>query len=166
MSFEALLLYNTDSQFVGYVIKDPSVDKLQSTNIYGEHEIDKLNLRLEELNENVDLQRYWPHPQDPEVQQLLANREFCPIKYVDREVVDDENSFYVWEQVQEVDEHGNPVFDLVTGLPKMVQGENIDEQASVIRFKIASVPEKPTDEMFRIKKACEVVARRRAGLLS
>lgn len=166
MSFEALFVYNADSQFVGYIIKDPQVEKLQSTNLYREDELDKLNARLADLNADVDLRRFWPNPKDPEVLQLLTNREFCPIKYVEREVVDDENSFYVWKLEQESDEHGNPVFDLVTGQPKMVQGSELDEQASVIRYKIASVPEKPTDEMFRIKKACEVVARKRAGLLS
>jgi hypothetical protein len=166
MSFEPLALYTLQGQFIGYTIKDPAVSKLQTTNIYVEGEEAKLNARIAELNENGDLAAVWPHPQDPEVRQLLSDREFCPINYVDREVVDDDNSFYVWKQEPETDEHGNYVIDIMTGQPKMVQGSELDEQASVIRYKIASVPEKPTDEMFRIKKACEVVARKRAGLLS
>lgn len=167
MSFEALYVYNDKSQFIGYVLKDPQVpDRLQSNLLYRENEVEKLNKRLAELNEDVDLKQHWPHPQDPAVRQLLADPTFCPINYVEREVVDDDASFYVWEQVQDVDERGNPKFDLITGKPVMVQGENIDRDASVIRYKLAKVPEKPTDEVFRIKKACEVVARQRAGLLS
>lgn len=163
MSFEPLAIYTMQGQFVGYAIKDPKVSKLQSTNVYLEGEEAKLNERIAELNEKGDLTAVWPHPQDPEVKSLLDNPEFCPINYVERDVVDDDKSLYVYKQEQETDEMGNPVFDIITGQPKMIQGD-IDPMASVLVYKKAMVPEKPTDHMFRIKKACEAVARKRAGL--
>jgi len=157
MSYEEVLIYSKTGAFVGWGIKGSEIDKLQSANLWTEAEQEKLAKRLNELNENVDLNATWPHPQDPDVLQLLADKNFVPIEYEERQVVDDDHSDYVWEQVPETDDNGVP-----TG--RFVDGENIDRQASVIRYKMDWLPKRPSDVMWRIKKASEVVARKRAGL--
>jgi hypothetical protein len=156
MSFQPVMLYSMDADFIGYTILGQN-GKLQSTNTYAAGEEDKLNARIAELNTEVDLNAYWPNPKDPEVLKLLDDPSFVPIEYVETDVIDDENSWYVWQQVAEVDAYGNP-----TG--EIVDSEHIDETASVIRYKRGRVPKRPTDHMWRIKSASEVVARRRAGL--
>lgn len=155
MSYFAVAVYTLEGDFIGYAIKGPL--KLQSTNLYTEREHGQLNARLNELNVDVDLKLYWPNPKDPAVLQILADERFMPLEYVEAEVVDEDRSYYVWEMVNEVDEHGNP-----TG--QQVQGENLDKTASVINYKLAKVPKNPSDMMLRIKAACEVVARDRAKL--
>jgi hypothetical protein len=154
-------IYDTDANFLGYTIKDadPAIVKLQSTNLWLESEIDKLQEQLNRLNQAVDLRLYWPNPKDPEVLAILANPDFMPIEYIEMEMVDDEHSYYVWVQ--------EPEYDPATGEPtgRMVDGSVLDEQASVIRYKMGIVPARPSDELYRIKGACELVARQRAGLV-
>src|SRR5665213_4322537 len=91
--------------FIGYGIRNPAeradsdgVVKLQSANVYVEGQEAKLNEQLELLNQNADLRAFWPNPKDPEVLALLEDRSFMPIEYEERQVVDDENSHYVWKQ--------------------------------------------------------------------
>lgn len=156
MGYRSVAIYSMDGAFVGYGIKGDA-PKLQTTNIYVEGEEAKLKEQLSSLNQTQDIRAFWPNPKDPEVLALLADESFVPIEYEEREVVDDEHSYYVWQQEPEVDETGMP-----TG--RMVQGSALDEGASVIRYKMGRVPKRPTDVMWRIKRASEVVARRRAGL--
>lgn len=164
MPFIPVALYTMEGEHVGYAIKATEVpSKLQSTNVYLEGEEDKLRQQLADLNENVDIRSHWPDHRDPEVQALINDPSFMPIEYVDAEVVDDENSFYVWKKEHKTDENGNPLYDIATGLPVLVDGTELDEVASVIVKKIARVPKRPSDAMWRIKKAAETVARRRAG---
>lgn len=159
MSYLPVAVYSMDGDFLGYAIKGEQF-KLQSTNLYRENEGDALQQRLNDLNEDVDLRLYWPNPKDPEVLEILAHPEWMPIQYKMAEVVDDEHSTYVWEQVEEV----YPDTGVPTG--RWVDGENLDRNRSTIRHKWAQVPVNPTDEMLRIKAACEAVARRRAGLVN
>ena len=157
--FIPVAIYNyTDSAFIGYGIKDEKADKLQSTNIWREGEEDKLNERLAALNAEIDLNKHWPHPQDPEVVALLDDPTFMPIEYIEAEVIDDEASTYVWKKEAETDEHGD-----FTG--RLVDGSELDEGASTIIYKIGKVPKRPTDVMWRIKAASEQVARRRATMV-
>lgn len=150
-----VLLYTHEGDFIGYAIRKEG-GKLQSTNIWTEAEVSALNEQLGRLNQDVSLKQFWPHPNDPEVLEILGREDFEPLEMEKANVVDESQSYYVWEQVKEVDRFGN-----ATG--RMVDGENYDEAASVIVTKEAMVPKRPSDVMLRIKHACEIVARERAG---
>ena len=78
--------------------------------------------------------------------QLVKDNSFEPIEYADEEVVDTENSYLVYLK----DADGEDTFE-------------INKEASVVKYKMAKVPARPSDVMERTRKACEVVARRRAG---
>lgn len=159
MTFVPVAIYDYNSgAFLGYGIKDDRAVKLQSANLWKDGEEQSLNDQLRRLNNQVDINKHWPHPQDPDVQKLLNDPNFFPIEYEEAEVVDDEKSNYVWKMESETDEHGNE-----TG--RMVQGSELDEEASTIVTKMGKVPKRPTDIVVRIKKASEQVARQRAGLL-
>jgi hypothetical protein len=163
MSFNAVMIYSLNGDLLGYAIKNDTLTKLQSTNMYAEHEISALNEQLRRLNTDVDLRQYWPNPKDPEVLRILDDEKFMPIEYVQAQVVDDELSTYIWELEQAVDERGNDLRH-PDGKPVMTQGANLDEQNSIIRYKMAMIPKNPSDLMLRIKAASEVIARQRAGL--
>lgn len=156
MTFLPIALYSTDGEFVGWAIKDDGVAKLQSTNIWGEDEMDSLGNRLRELNEHHSIARFWPNPQDPDVVALINDVTFEPINYIEQEIVDEDRSNYVWQKVAAQGPEGEAIW---------IDGPELDETASTIVYKTALVPERPTDQVQRIKKACEVVARQRAGLL-
>jgi hypothetical protein len=171
MAYGEVAIYSLAGDFLGYTIKSDAIDpgtgqpvkKLQTTNLYLEGEEDKLKEQLERLNQDVDLRLHWPNPKDPEVMQLLNDPDFIPLEYELREVVDDETSYYVWKLEPEVSEEtGQYVIDPTTGQPHMIQGTELDEMSSVVRYKQAYVPKRPTDVMWRIKLACEKVARQRA----
>lgn len=153
--FTPVMIYSMDAEFIGYAVMAQS--KLQSTNVYLAGEEAKLNERIAALNTDIDLRAFWPHPQDPEVVALLNDPTFFPIEYMEIDMVDDENSYYAWIQVEEVDNLGNP-----TG--RMVDSEVIDEEASVLSYKRGMAPIRPTDQLVRIKNASETIARKRAGL--
>jgi len=152
--FEAVALYTLTGSFVGYTIRDPAKPKLQTTNVYAEEEQQQLAQRLAQLNDSVQVQGAWPDPRDPEVQQLLLDPNFEPIEMEEQQVIDEEKSFLVWIQQPETDEYGNE-----TGV--MVDGPDIDRNASVIEYTTAIVPVRPSDVGERTHKAQEVVARRR-----
>lgn len=156
-----MAVFDLDGNFFGYVIKDaaPNIFKLQSTNIYQELEYPQAEQRIAALNQDIDIRSYWPNPKDPTVLAVLADPNFMPIEYEMKNMVDDENSYYVWVQ--------EPEYDHETGLPtgRTVNGSELDEMASVIRYKMGRVPKRPSDEMYRIKAACELIARERAGLV-
>jgi hypothetical protein len=157
MSYERVLVYDEHANFVGSCIKDPQHPKLQTTNLYVPGEEAKLTERLNQLNETVNLNAFWPRQDDPEVLSLLADESFVPIEYIDAEMIDDDHSFYVWQQVPETDDEGRP-----TG--RMIDGQELDRNASVITYKMGRVAARPTDVMWRIKQASEAVARKRAGI--
>jgi len=98
MAYNPVAVYAMDGSFLGYGIKNDSAPKLQSPNLYTEAEQDKLALQLGRLNENLDLSAVWPDARDPDVQRVLADSSFMPLEMIEDEVVDDENSYYVYEQ--------------------------------------------------------------------
>lgn len=155
MAYNAVAVYSLEGAFLGYAIKNDTVPKLQSTNLYAENEQDKLSLQLGRLNENLDLTSVWPDARDPEVQRLLADPDFMPLEMIEDDVVDDENSYYVYEQ--------EPELDPATGQPtgRIIDG-HLNREASVLVYKRMLVPKRPSDVMERTKKACEIIARKRA----
>jgi hypothetical protein len=152
MRYQSVLIYTQDGTFVGYSILGPN--KLQTTNLYPEAEVLALETRISELNGDVNLKAHWPSPHDPEVLAILADETFMPLQYIQAEIVDEDRSYYVYEQVAGEDEQGNAIW---------VDGDNIDEGASVVQYKTAMIPKNPSDQMLRIKGASEIVARRRAS---
>lgn len=148
--YEAVLLYDTDGTFGGYAIRDANTNKLQATHIYDAGEEPQLNERIAALNTQQDLAKHWPHPQDPDVKILTDDPMFNPIEYVATQVVDEDQSTYVWKQR--------------ASEGAWEDSDELDEDASIIVYKMAMVPKRPTDAMLRIKAACEQVARKRATL--
>lgn len=150
MKFEAVAIYNLDGQFLGYGIRntDEGVTKLHSANLWRDTEADKADLReqLGRLNANVDIRAYWPQVQDPDVQSLLNDPTFEPLKLSPIEVVDEDASVFIW--------HQEP--DHQTGDPGIMDQDN-----SVIIYKTVQAPA-PVEVKRRIMKASEIVARARA----
>lgn len=146
MTYRHVAVFELDGTFVGYSIIGDGAHKLQSTHLYSEDEGQDLEDRLRELNDSNAVLAAWPDARDPEVQALVADPTFEPIEMVKQDVVDEDNSYIV--------------------LLKDAEGEDtmeIDEGASVIRYKETMIPARPSDFFARTKRACEVVAKRRAA---
>ena len=148
MSFEAVGIYTLEGDFWAYGIKGPN--KLQSPNVYFAGEEGQLNDRLNELNAGQDIRSTWPHPQDPDVQELLNDPNFHPIEYTETKVLDKENSYLVYFD-EMYTEDGK--YDERSG--------DIDESRSVLRYKKAKIPTRPSDMKLRLQDAMEAVARNR-----
>lgn len=143
---EIALVYNADGDFSGYSILKGN--KLASTNLWSEGDLADLQAQVARLNESVNIKQYWPNTRDPEVQALLNDPNFMPYDTVMERVVDDANSYLVYDETQET-ENGAPVLDL---------------ERSVLAYKDKEVAKNPTEVSVRFKRAHEIVARRRAGL--
>lgn len=143
--YSHVAVFELDGAFLGYAIKEDNNRTLQSTHLYAEDEGDDLTKRLNELNNSQAILNVWPDARDPEVQDLVNDPTFEPIEMIEDEVLDEDNSYIVYKKDQE----GEDTFE-------------IDHNASVLRYKTAKIPARPSDVMARTKKACEVVARRRA----
>jgi len=151
--FQPVVIYNLDGERIGFGLKAFEAPKLQSTNIWTEDEWEDLQVRLNELNDSAILQGVWPDARDPEVLALLTNESFEPLNKVEIEVIDEANSYIVYQKVDELDDLGHP-----TG--NKIDGPDLDEKASVIRYTKAEAV-LPSDAAVRTRKACEVVARSR-----
>jgi hypothetical protein len=149
MSYSAVSIYDLDGNFLGYSIKQTGVDKLLNNNLWSERpeDVEDLKAQLARLNDAVDIRAYWPDVRDPEVQELVNNPDWEPLVLSPVEVMDEENSIQIWEQEP----------NLETGEPGI-----LDRDASIIVFKNVMAPA-PAHVQARIKKACEIVARRRAN---
>ena len=146
MAYRHVAVFELDGTFIGYAVREESANKLQSTHLYSEEEGEGLAKRIAALNDSQTVTQAWPDARDPDVLALVNDPSFEPIEYADEEVVDADNSYLVYLK----DADGEDTFE-------------IDKEASVVKYKIAKVPVRPSDVMARTKKACEVVARRRAG---
>jgi hypothetical protein len=144
--YEHVAVFKLDGTFLGYAVKEADHNKLQSTNLYSEEEGEDLAKRIAKLNDAQTVTAAWPDARDPDVVAILSDPSFEPIEYTDEEVVDTDNSWIVHLK----DPDGEDTFD-------------IDMEASVLKYKIAKVPVRPSDVMERTKKACEVVARQRSA---
>lgn len=144
--YRHVAVFELDGTFIGYTIKEANNRTLQSTHLYSEEEGEDLTKRIAELNESQTVLAAWPDARDPEVQALVNNPSFEPIEMTEEEVIDEDNGYIVYLKNAE----GEETFE-------------IDQEASVLKHKIAKVPVRPSDAMARTKKACEVVARRRSA---
>lgn len=146
MSFTHVLVYDPDGEFIGYAIKKPDVLKFNSSNIWNQDEVADLEAQLQRLNNDVSIREFWPDVRDPEVVALLDNPSFEPLKMSPMQVVDDDQSTFVWfEEPSDESPYGS-----------------MDEDASNIVYKWIDVPQ-GSDVAARVKKACEIVARGRAN---
>lgn len=149
MAFRVAAVYDLEhGEFVAYTIYKDDPLKLASTNLWAESETADLQIQLDRLNDDVNIKAFWPQVQDPDVQQLLDDETFMPIERYEEEVVDDERSIYFY--LEEPDPE--------TGDPGIVDRDN-----SILAYKKIMVPKEPTAVIQRIKAACEIVARQRAG---
>ncbi len=146
MAYRHVAVFELDGTFLGYAVHEVNHNKLQSTHLYPEEEGEDLARRIAKLNDAQTVTAAWPDARDPDVQALVNDPSFEPIEYVDEEVVDTDNSYLVYLK----DTDGEDTFE-------------IDKEASVVKYKMAKVPARPSDVMARTKKACETVARRRSG---
>ena len=147
MAYKAVSIYTLEGEFLGYGLKQDGVDKLHNNNLWTEspEDVTDLKAQLGRLNDAVDIRAYWPDVRDPEVTALTDDPEFEPLTYSKVEVVDEENSLFIWIEEPTDESPGQ-----------------MDPDASIIAYKWVDAPA-PTDVQARIKKACEIVARRRAA---
>lgn len=146
MAYRHVAVFELDGTFLGYAVKEADHNKLQSTNLYAEEEGEDLAKRIAKLNDAQTVTQAWPDARDPDVQVLVNDPAFEPIECLDEEVVDTDNSYLVYLK----DADGEDTFDL-------------DMEASVVKYKVAKVPARPSDAMERTRKACETVAKQRAN---
>jgi hypothetical protein len=148
MSFQTVYVYDADGTFLGLSIYKPGAQKLHTANLWQNTPEDTADLarQLERLNDDVDVRAFWPDVRDEDVQALLNDPEFEKLKLSPVEVVDEDKSVFVWiEEPSDENPYGKA-----------------DPELSVIVYKNEMAPA-PVDVQARVKKACEVVARRRAN---
>ena len=143
---EIAIVYDAEGNFRGYTIIKGN--KLASTNIWPEDQQADLQTQVQRLNADVNIKQFWPDTRDPDVQALLNNPDFMPYEKTTEQVVDDENSYLVYDESQRT-EYDSPVLDM---------------ERSVLAYKDVEVPKNPAEVTVRFKRAHEIVARRRAGL--
>jgi len=146
MKYETVLVYDLDGNFLAYGIKNVGRDKLQTTNIWPQDQLDEYREQLGRLNDEADVLGYWPDVRDPEVQGLLDNPNFEPLELFPQEVEDLDNSTIVWEEGLEPTE-SQP------GVP--------DRLKSIFVYKTVMMPN-AVEVRARQRSACEHVARKRA----
>jgi hypothetical protein len=146
MAYRHVAVFELSGDFIGYAVMEQNALKLQSTNLYAEEEGEDLAKRIAGLNDSQAVTSAWPDARDPEVQALVNDPSFEPIEMTEEWVLDTDNSYVVHLK----DAEGEDTFE-------------IDQQASVLKYKTAQVPVRPSDVMKRTKSACEVIARSRAA---
>lgn len=150
MAYHAVSIYDLDGNFLGYSVHQEGVDKLLNNNLWTEspEDVEDLKTQLARLNDATSIREFWPDVRDPEVKALTDNPEWEPLALSPVEVEDLDNSVLIWEEEPD-DSIGSP------GI--------LDREASVIVTKWVNAPA-PAHVQARIKKACEIVARQRAGV--
>jgi len=141
MKYNAVVVYGLDYTFYGYGIHEAGTTMVKP-NLYASSEADEFKKTLADLNERDILRQYWPDPHEPEVQEMVEN---LPEQTQQAEVVDEDASVLYYRH--------DPVLDM----------EVIDEEYSELVYKTMEVPV-PGSSISQIEEACEIIARRRAGL--
>jgi hypothetical protein len=142
MSFETVVVYNLDGDFLGYTIKKQGAKKLHTMNLWEDSAEDKTDLlqQMRTLSAATDIRNFWPDVRDPEVQVLLDDPTFEPVETSVTAAIDEEASDLVF----------GPEDPLTLVKPLL-------EEESHIVWKNIEVPS-PAGIQARIRKACEVVA--------
>lgn len=140
-------LYAADGTFLGHGIKKEGAPKLQTANFWTDEQRSEFDAQLDRLNDQTNILAHWPHYSDPDVQRLLVDPTWEPVANEPVEVVDEANSIFVW--YREPDEDNGDFGEM-------------NEDASIIVTKTVMAPP-PVLVQARVKKAQEIVARRRMG---
>lgn len=146
MQYVKAHVYDEEGNHRGYCVLKDEANKLNSVNLWAESEVTEFQGVLDHLNGSVAISNHWPDITDPEVQGLLNDPQFHPVKMYQANVVDEENSHYVFLK----DKDGRDT-------------EDLDETASVIATVSRMVPVNQSDVTVRVRAAREQVARKRAG---
>ena len=148
------LVRPTDGAIIGFTIWQVGTKRLQTQSIYGTEETERLEKDLARINEAFLLKEAWPTADDPEVQELLANPDFMPVRYITKTVIDEDNSDIVWYEMSPQQMDSVPI------------SEQVNWKASRIEYKPLTVPdgiEEEIKERERVEKAREIVAKRRVS---
>jgi hypothetical protein len=141
--YEQVLLYDLTGAHRGNAILkniQGGKVKLDSLNVWTDSEQTEIDAQLKRLDDLIPLKANWPRQDDLAVQALLADATWEPAATSPTSVTDEEKSFIVRNE-----------FD------------DIDETKSVIVNKIVEMPS-PTAVAERIRKAMEIVAHERANV--
>jgi hypothetical protein len=143
-----VMIYSYDGDFIGWTIKNDQVEKLQTTNMWTDEQLSEMADQIARLNNKTGILAYWPDTRDPEVQALINDPNWEPVADEPVEVVDEENSVFIWIR-----------------RPNLEEGDvgEMDEDASTLVYKYVMAPP-PVLVQARWKKAQEIVARKRAGI--
>lgn len=145
--YELAYVRNLNDDLVGYaIIKHVANGKIKFEGqfVYTKDELEDAVETVNTRNESYAIRTCWPDPQDPEVVALLADPTFDSggVTY-DSRVIDEDASDLVYEY----DEDNNPLIDFTNS---HVVYKTIDQ-------------EYPSSTAERVHKACEAIARKRAG---
>lgn len=139
--FIAAQIYDPrDNSFVGWVILRDDSPTFVTSQYYREGEQEELQAQLARLQDEALVLHYWPRPDDPEVQTLLADETFEPVEME-------------WQQVPVKGPDGKPV--VIQEGPPDRPWEEIYQTAPQL------VAKSPVEVAARIKTASELVARAR-----
>lgn len=146
MSFDTVVVYSLDGDFLGYTIRKHGAKKLHTMNLWGDTDEDKADLigQITTLREAVNINNFWPDVRDIDVQGLLDDPEFEPVPMTTQTVIDENLSNLAF----------GPEDPLTLVKPLL-------EEESDIVYKDIDVPS-PVGIQARIRKACEIVAVARA----
>lgn len=145
-----LALYDLEGEFLGWVIGKRAENgnwTLHNDRVWTEADQDDFSEQIARLNDQGNVLAYWPDARDPEVQALLADESWEPVDRIPTEVPDNEKSVFIYREPPR-EEDGFP--------------GSVDEENSIIVMKTVMVPS-PADTLARVKKACELIARKRAN---
>ena len=150
MTYRPVAVYALDGIFLGYSIKEDGAKRLQTMNLWDDIDIETKDIseQIAKLNSVADINAYWPDVRDPEVQTILNDPTFEPPELIDQEVIDEKAS------------------DLVFGPedPLTLVKPLLDEESHIVYTTIKTPS--PAGTQFRIRQACEIVARARAEAAS
>lgn len=141
--YEAVMIYDNNG-FVGYTIRKKGVDKLHTMNLWTQEDIEDLKQQISTLNSSADIRNFWPDVRDPEVQILLNDPFWEPAPLTETQVIDEEASNLVLGETD----------------PLTLEAPLLESESNIV-YKTILVPS-PAGTTARVRKACEVVAVRRA----
>lgn len=142
-SYTIASLYDAlDNAHLGDVIVADGQTKLYCTHYYRPGEKEALQDRLQELENEQDILRYWPAFDDPQVQALVQDETFEPLEKE-------------WQPVPVEGPDGNPLIHPESGHDP----ERPWEARLLTKQKL--VPKSPAEAQQRVKTAMELVARAR-----
>ncbi len=86
-SYEIVKVSTLDGEPIGYAVWRVGTEKFEDTNLWTEKDSDALKAHVADQNHRVTLQEHWPDAKDPEVEELINDPEFEPLKFVQVESV-------------------------------------------------------------------------------